>query len=66
MNSDTNSAQIDEKSNEIDEKSGEIDEKYSISDYNNKLELLNRIITSGINKLLNEASQRNYLDAPYG
>ncbi len=66
MSSDTNSAQIDEKSNDIDGKTGDVDEKYSVSDYNNKLELLNRIIASGINKLLNEASQRNYLDAPYG
>lgn len=66
MNSGTNSAPIGEKLTEIDGITGQIDEQYSTSDYNNKLELLNRIIASGINKLLNEASQRNYLDAPYG
>jgi hypothetical protein len=66
MSSDTNSVQIDEKSVVIDGKTDEIDVKYSGSDYNDKLELLNRIISSGLNKLLNEASQRNYIDAPYG
>jgi len=50
----------------MDNKSIECDAKYSSSDYSNKLDLLNNIISNGLNKLLTEASQRNYLDPPYG
>lgn len=57
---------MDNKSIECDGKTIEVDDKYSCSDYNNKLDLLNHIISNGLNKLLTEASQRNYLDPPYG
>ncbi len=57
---------MDNKSIESDGKAIEVDNKYSSSDYNNKLDLLNNIISNGLNKLLTEASQRNYLDPPYG
>ena len=57
---------MDNKSIESDGKAIEVDDKYSSSDYNNKLDLLNNIISNGLNKLLTEVSQRNYLDPPYG